>query len=76
MLPDLHEMKNVEIVRMKKTIDSIDLIMWCNHDNSAHVHPVTNHRKHPPSKKLLTLHTKILAFVLLIISLTQHNDLY
>ena len=50
--------------------------MWCNHKNSAHVYPITNHRQHRTSKNLLALHTKVLVFVLLTISVTQHNDLY
>ena len=50
--------------------------MWCNQDNSAHVHLITNHRQHRTSKKLLTQKTKILLFLLLIISLIQHNHLY
>ena len=56
--------------------NSFDWPMWCNHENSAHVHPITNHRQQRTSKKLLTLHTKILLFALPIISLTQHNELY
>ena len=50
--------------------------MWCNHDNSVHIHPMTNHHQHRTSKKLFTQQTKILLFLLLIVSLTQHNHLY
>ena len=32
--------------------------MWCNHDNSVHIHPITNHRQHRTSKKLLTQETR------------------
>ena len=73
MFLDLREIKKMKIVTMKKKIHSIDL--WCNQDNSTHVHPITNHRHHLTSKNILTLHTKVLVFVLLIISLTQYNDL-
>ena len=50
--------------------------MWCNHDNSAHVYPITNRRQHRTSIKLLTQQTKILLFVLLITFLRQQNDVY
>ena len=33
----------------------------CNQGNSAHVHPITNHRQHRTSKRLLTQQTKVLA---------------
>ena len=50
--------------------------MCCNHDNSVHVHPITNHRHHRTSKKLLTEKTKILLFVLSIAFLRQQNYVY
>ena len=55
--------------------NSFDWPMCCNLNNSVHVHLITNHRQHRTSKNLLTQKTKILLFLLLIISLTQHNHL-
>ena len=59
------------------------LVFLKNKINKTYTHPLSHsspyrqaNSQHPTSKNLFTQQTKILLFLLLIISLTQHNHLY